>query len=81
MPAVFIHGGKVGHEPHAFALSWLPCQDPSNKAALSAMPPLLLELWREQHPKGHEQVQLDFISKKPTAKLVPLFGEEEASSD
>lgn len=30
------------------------------KAALSAMPPLLLELWREQHPDGHEQVHLDF---------------------
>ncbi len=30
----------------------------------------------EQHPKGHEQAQLDFTSKKPAAKLVPLFGEE-----
>ena len=39
---------------------------------LSAMPPLLLELWREQHPNGHEQVQLNFTSKKPAAKLVPL---------
>ncbi len=27
------------------------------------MPPLLLELWREQHPEAHEQVQLDFTSK------------------
>ena len=26
------------------------------------MPPLLLELWREEHPEGHEQVQLDFTS-------------------
>jgi hypothetical protein len=24
------------------------------------MPPLLLELWREQHPLGHEQAALDF---------------------
>ena len=30
------------------------------KAVLSQMPPLLLELWREQHPKGHEQTALDF---------------------
>jgi 5-methylcytosine-specific restriction endonuclease McrA len=40
------------------------------KAVLSAMPPLLLKLWREQHPKGHEQVQLDFriwhLSPQPT---------------
>jgi len=49
------------------------------KAVLSAMPALLLELWREQHPKGHEQVQLDFTSKKPLAKRVPLFEEEKES--
>jgi hypothetical protein len=42
------------------------------------MPPLLLTLWRELHPKGHEQVQLDFTSKKPAAKLVPLFKEGDA---
>jgi hypothetical protein len=24
------------------------------------MPPLLLELWREQHPEGHEQTLLNF---------------------
>lgn len=46
------------------------------KAALAAMPPLLLELWREQHPKGHEQVQLDFSSKRSLAEPVPLFLEE-----
>ena len=40
------------------------------------MPPLLLALWREQHPNAHEQVQLDFASKKPAAKPVPLFSEE-----
>jgi hypothetical protein len=27
---------------------------------LSQMPPLLLELWREQHPEGHEQTVLEF---------------------
>jgi hypothetical protein len=26
---------------------------------LSEMNPLLLMLWRERHPKGHEQVMLD----------------------
>ena len=28
------------------------------KAVLSEMPPLLLVLWREQHPDGHEQTSL-----------------------
>jgi len=30
------------------------------KAVFSQMPPLLLELWREQHPEGHEQMVLEF---------------------
>ena len=50
------------------------------KAMLSAMPPLLLALWREQHPKGHEQGQLDFTSKRPAAQLIPLFGEEQEAA-
>jgi hypothetical protein len=25
------------------------------------MVPLLLELWREQHPRGHEQTALNFL--------------------
>ena len=35
------------------------------KAVLSTVPPLPRELWREQHPKGHEQAQLDFTIKVP----------------
>ena len=49
------------------------------KAVLSAMPPLLLELWREQHPDGHEQVQLDFTSKRVVALAVRLFSEQEGT--
>jgi hypothetical protein len=43
------------------------------KAVLSAMPPLLLKLWREQHPEGHEQTALNFALKKPFAVPVLLF--------
>jgi hypothetical protein len=39
------------------------------------MPPLLLELWREQLPFGHEQTALDFKANFPTAKSAPLFRE------
>ena len=39
----------------------------------SAMVPLLLELWREQHPHGHEQRQLEFDVKMPAALPMPLF--------
>jgi hypothetical protein len=37
------------------------------------MPPLLLELWREQHPLGHEQPALDFMANFPAAKSAPLI--------
>ena len=32
------------------------------RVVLSEMPPLLLELWREQHPHGHEQTKIDFTT-------------------
>ena len=54
------------------------------KAVLSQMPPLLLELWREQHPLGHEQIALDFKFNFQAAKSTPLFGEiapQEANFD
>ena len=36
------------------------------------MPPLLLELWREQHPKGHEQAVLSFEDAGMVATPVPF---------
>jgi len=51
------------------------------KVVLSQMPPLLLELWREQHPLGHEQTALDFKSDFPAAKSAPLFGEIDPGSN
>ena len=44
------------------------------KMVLSAMPPLLLELWRERHPKGVEQARLDFNVKGSPAEMIPMFG-------
>jgi hypothetical protein len=48
------------------------------KVVLSEMPPLLLALWREQHPEGHEQTYLEFRTPGPVAESVPLFDEESA---
>jgi hypothetical protein len=45
------------------------------------MPPLLLELWREQHPLGHEQTALDFKVNFPAAKSAPLFINKAQLSD
>jgi hypothetical protein len=46
------------------------------KCVLSEMPPLLLQLWREQHPDGHEQVMIDFTVREMPAEPVALFPEE-----
>jgi hypothetical protein len=43
---------------------------------MSPMPPLLLKLWREQHPKGHEQTNRSFKVQGPASALVPLFESE-----
>jgi hypothetical protein len=42
------------------------------KMVLSEMTPLLLELWREQHPEGQEQVMLAFNARGPATQAVPL---------
>jgi len=42
-------------------------------AVLTELPPLLLELWREQHPNGHEQTTLNFKARGPAAQAIPLF--------
>ena len=43
------------------------------KAVLSQMEPLLLELWREQHPYGHEQTSFDYTARRQEPEAVPLF--------
>ena len=43
------------------------------KAILLEMPAILLELWRELHPRGHEQTILDFRRKVAEPQPVPLF--------
>jgi 5-methylcytosine-specific restriction endonuclease McrA len=43
------------------------------RVLMRLMPPLLLQLWREVHPEGHEQTALDFNPLRPLVKAVPLF--------
>lgn len=47
------------------------------KAVVAEMPPLLLALWREQHPYGHEQTMLCFSALTPQAKPLSLFQTKE----
>ncbi len=43
------------------------------RVVIRLMPPLLLELWRELNPKGHEQKALNFSPARPPAKAMALF--------
>ncbi len=49
-------------------------------AVLSEMPLLLLELWREQHPEGHEQTMLNFSPPAPIPQSVRLFVDDSEDS-
>ena len=31
---------------------------------LSIMSPLLPEVWRKQHPKGHKQIAVNFVAQR-----------------
>jgi hypothetical protein len=42
------------------------------RMVLAEMNSLLLELWREQHPDGQEQIMLAFSARESAAQTVPL---------
>jgi hypothetical protein len=46
------------------------------KIVLSEMSPLLLELWREQHPNGEEQIMLAFNTRERAGEALRLSEEE-----
>ncbi len=56
---------EIPFELDDLASSSLSCKDASRSAA----PPLLLKLWREQHPEGHEQRCLNFSEKRTSADV------------
>ncbi len=43
------------------------------RVVIRLMPPLLLELWRELHPKAHEQTALKFNTLSVPAQPIQLF--------
>ena len=50
------------------------------RVVVRLMPPLLLELWRELHPDGHEQTALNFRPTRPSAQALALFSVGYSSS-
>ena len=74
--SITVHHRKPGRSALHLMLALCPgchAKVHHTKTVLVEMPPLLLELWREQHPKGHEQIGLDFRSRAAPPVPVPLF--------
>lgn len=77
--SIIVHHRKPGRSVLHLMISLCPgchAKVHRTKAVLSEMPPLLLELWREQHPCGHEQTTLNFRTREPAARAIRLFREE-----
>ncbi len=77
--SVAVHHRMPGNnDPKLMITLCLPCHAKVSRTRYlrQAWPSLLRVLWREQHPKGHEQTGLDFLEKKPPVELIPLFPEE-----
>jgi hypothetical protein len=71
-PSLFIIGYR--ENPYSLMISLCPgchAKVGRTKVVLSQMPSLLLELWREQHPLGHEQTAFAFKASFPVAKSAP----------
>ena len=58
--------------PEILALGLCHSKVERSKMVLAEMTPLLVELWREHHPEGQEQVMLAFNARRPATQAVPL---------
>jgi len=54
-------------------LSGLPAKVHRTRQVQQVMPPLLLELWREQHPHGNEQTFPGFNRRTKQPQPVQMF--------
>lgn len=74
--SIIVHHRVPGKSVMSLMISLCPsCHAKVHRtiAVLNEMPALLLILWREQHPDGHEQTTLTFDVKAKAAERVPLF--------
>jgi 5-methylcytosine-specific restriction endonuclease McrA len=66
--SIVVHHPVPGRSVLSLMISLCPgCHSKVHRtiAVLNQMPPLLLVLWREQHPAGHEQTNLNFSGTVP----------------
>lgn len=76
--SILVHHRKPGRSVLHLMIALCPgchARVHRTRAVLAEMPALLLELWREQHPRGHEQTRLAFGAGYPAWKPRLLFEE------
>jgi len=74
--SITVHHRVPGRSVMALMISLCPgCHAKVHRTqvGLALMAPLLLELWREQHPHGPEQTAIDFGPKLPSQAVIPLI--------
>lgn len=80
--SIVVHHREPGNSKLELMISLCPkchAKVERTKIVLSEMTPLLLELWRERHPDGIEQLGLDFAARLPLPPAPRLFDEGTAS--
>jgi len=78
--SIAVHHRQPGNsDPGKMITLCLPCHAKVTRTLYvrDDWPKFLRLLWREQHPDGHEQTSLDFLSRRPVPKRVPLFQHQE----
>ncbi len=79
--SIVVHHRRPGRSRLELMISLCPAchaRVHRTRAVLSEMSLMLRELWRELHPRGHEQTALDFRWQVVPPTLVPLFAESRA---
>ncbi len=74
--SIAVHHRKPGNnDPKLMITLCLACHAKVTRTQVPRRewPPLLRILWREQHPKGHEQAVLNFLETKTPARNKSLF--------
>jgi hypothetical protein len=82
--SVAVHHRQPGNSDPAMMITLcLPCHAKISRTRYVSddWPEFLRVLWREQHPRGHEQTSLDFSIQLPVERVIPLFDHKESRDE
>jgi hypothetical protein len=83
-PSIIVHHRVPGVSKLELMISLCPgchAKVERTKMVLAEMTPLLLVLWREQHPEGQEQIMLGFDVREEAAEAIRLSKEKKEGDE